>query len=113
MSPRVVVIAGIGFEGTAKVSFAEHNNMIEAVPADGTDQPLRIRVFARATEARWDDRECPWPATAGARHGHRPRRGLGSADIIGHDKDTMTYGLYSGGASLEVKRNAIEKLRYT
>jgi integrase len=36
-----------------------------------------------------------------------------SADIIEHDKDTMTYGLYSGGASLEVKRNAIEKLRYT
>jgi hypothetical protein len=35
-----------------------------------------------------------------------------SADIIGHDKDTMTYGLYSGGASLATKRDAIEKLRY-
>jgi hypothetical protein len=45
MSPRVIVIAGIGFEDTAKVSFAEHNNMIEAFPADGTDQPLRIRVL--------------------------------------------------------------------
>jgi hypothetical protein len=45
MSPCAVVIAGIGFEDTAKVSFAEHNNMIEAFPADGTDQPLRIRVL--------------------------------------------------------------------
>jgi integrase len=35
-----------------------------------------------------------------------------AADIIGHDKPTMTYGLYSGGASLAVKREAIEKLRY-
>lgn len=35
-----------------------------------------------------------------------------AADIIGHDKDTMTYGLYSGGASLETKRAALEKVRY-
>src|SRR5580704_17548530 len=45
MSPRVVVIAGMGFKDTAKVSFAEHNNMIEAFPADGTDQSLRVRVL--------------------------------------------------------------------
>lgn len=36
-----------------------------------------------------------------------------SADIIGHEKTTMTYGLCSGGASLEVKGEAIEKLRYS
>lgn len=35
-----------------------------------------------------------------------------AADILGHEKQTMTYGLYSGGASLETKRKAIEKLRY-
>lgn len=35
-----------------------------------------------------------------------------AADIIGHDKPTMTYGLYSGGATLEVKRQAIEKISY-
>ena len=45
MSPHAVVIAGIGFKDTAKVSFAEHNNMIEAFPADGTDQPLRMSVL--------------------------------------------------------------------
>jgi integrase len=35
-----------------------------------------------------------------------------AADIIGHDKPTMTYGLYSGGNSLAVKQAAIEELRY-
>ena len=35
-----------------------------------------------------------------------------AADIIGHDKPTLTYGLYSGGASLAVKRDAIEKIGY-
>jgi integrase len=35
-----------------------------------------------------------------------------SADIVGHEKNTMTYGLYSGGNSLEVKRKALEKISY-
>lgn len=35
-----------------------------------------------------------------------------SADLLGHEKPTITYGLYSGGASLEVKRTALEKLHY-
>jgi hypothetical protein len=35
-----------------------------------------------------------------------------AAGIIGHDKPTMTYGLYSGGNSLKVKQAAIEKLNY-
>lgn len=35
-----------------------------------------------------------------------------AADIIGHDKPTLTYGLYSGGNSMAVKLLAIEKLNY-
>lgn len=35
-----------------------------------------------------------------------------AADILGHEKPTMTYGLYSGGNSLALKREAIEKLHY-
>ena len=35
-----------------------------------------------------------------------------SADILGHEKTTMTYGLYSGGVSLEVKRKALAKMKY-
>jgi len=34
------------------------------------------------------------------------------ADIVGHEKTTMTYGLYSGGVSLAVKREALDKLNY-
>jgi integrase len=35
-----------------------------------------------------------------------------TADIVGHEKPRMTYGLYSGGSSLEVKRQAIGKISY-
>ena len=35
-----------------------------------------------------------------------------AADILGHEKKTMTYGLYSGGSSFELKRLAIGKLSY-
>ena len=35
-----------------------------------------------------------------------------AADILGHEKPTMTYGVDSGGASLAQKREAIEKLAY-
>lgn len=35
-----------------------------------------------------------------------------SADIVGHEKNTMTYGLYSGGSSLEQKKDAIQALVY-
>jgi integrase len=35
-----------------------------------------------------------------------------TADIVGHDKPTMTYGVYSGGNDLETLRKAMEKLCY-
>ncbi len=35
-----------------------------------------------------------------------------TADIIGHEKPSITYGLYSGGSTLETMREAIEKIRY-
>ena len=34
------------------------------------------------------------------------------ADIVGHEKTTMTYGLYSGGATLDTKRAALAELDY-
>lgn len=33
-------------------------------------------------------------------------------DIVGHEKPTMTYGHYSGGASLTVMKEAIERISY-
>jgi integrase len=35
-----------------------------------------------------------------------------AADIVGHEKQTMTYGLYSGGASIEQKRKAVESIKF-
>ena len=35
-----------------------------------------------------------------------------TADIVGHEKNTMTYGLYSGGTSLAQKREALRSLDY-
>ena len=35
-----------------------------------------------------------------------------AADIIVHDKDTMTYGLYSGGTSIKQRFEAIKKISY-
>ena len=33
-----------------------------------------------------------------------------AADIVGHEKPRITYGLYSGGASTDVKIKAIKKI---
>jgi len=35
-----------------------------------------------------------------------------AADIVGHEKDTMTYGLYSGGTSQHQRKMAINKISY-
>lgn len=35
-----------------------------------------------------------------------------AADILGHEKQTITYGLYSAGHSIESKRQAVERLAY-
>ena len=31
-----------------------------------------------------------------------------TADIVGHEKATITYGLYSGGTSIEQRKEAME-----
>jgi integrase len=36
-----------------------------------------------------------------------------AADILGHEKPRITYGLYSGGTSLKTKHAAIETLAYS
>lgn len=35
-----------------------------------------------------------------------------AADIVGHEKPRITYGLYSGGATLAVKKEALERIAY-
>lgn len=36
-----------------------------------------------------------------------------AADIVGHEKPRITYGLYSGGASLPTKAKALAKVKYS
>lgn len=35
-----------------------------------------------------------------------------TADIVGHEKKTITYGLYSGGTSAKIKYEGVKKIRY-
>ena len=35
-----------------------------------------------------------------------------AADIAGHKKQTISYGLYSGGNTIEVMRVALERIDY-
>lgn len=35
-----------------------------------------------------------------------------SSDILGHKKKTITYGVYSGGASMKLKKQSIEKIKF-
>jgi integrase len=35
-----------------------------------------------------------------------------AADIVGHEKKTLTYGLYSGGTSTKIKYEAVKKIKY-
>jgi integrase len=35
-----------------------------------------------------------------------------AADIVGHEKKTMTYGYYSGGTSSKIKLTAVKKIKY-
>ena len=36
-----------------------------------------------------------------------------TADIVGHEKPRITYGLYSGGTTLDVMRESIEQISYS
>jgi hypothetical protein len=45
VSARAIVVTDISFEDAPQVSLAKHDDVVEALPADGTDQPLRVRVL--------------------------------------------------------------------
>jgi hypothetical protein len=45
MCSEFVAIAGVGFKDSAQVGIAEDDDVIEAVPADRANQPLRMPVL--------------------------------------------------------------------
>jgi hypothetical protein len=52
MSSRSLIIVKVRFKNTAQAAFIEHEDMVEAIAADGTDQPLDIRILPRRTWGR-------------------------------------------------------------
>jgi hypothetical protein len=47
----------------------------------------------------------------GNRNGAASGRGV-VVDIVGHEKPNITFAVYSGGASLKTKAEAVERVRY-
>ena len=47
MRPDFIVVAGVGREDPAQMGLAEDDDVIEAFPADRTDQSLRMPVLPR------------------------------------------------------------------
>jgi hypothetical protein len=45
MSARAVVVAHVREQHTAQMVFAEYHDMINAFPADRSDQPFCIRIL--------------------------------------------------------------------
>jgi hypothetical protein len=54
----LVVIFLVGIEQVAEMSLAEHYNMVETIPSDRTDQPLRVSVLPWRP---WRGRPVPYP----------------------------------------------------
>src|SRR6478609_381878 len=63
-SARAVVIAHVRQQHVAQMAFAEYHDMINAFPADRTDQPFCIRIFPRRARRRRavSDADRPNPA---------------------------------------------------
>lgn len=53
MHSELVVVAAEGRKDAAQVGLAKNDDVIEAFPADRTDQPLRVPVLPRASPSRW------------------------------------------------------------
>ena len=43
--PDLVVVGAIGFEDPAQMTLTEYDHVIEALPSDRADKPLRIRIL--------------------------------------------------------------------
>src|SRR4029077_10264704 len=53
MRPKMVVVGSIGLEDLAQMVLAEDHDVIQALPTDRADQPLRVSVLPGRTRRRW------------------------------------------------------------
>jgi hypothetical protein len=47
MSPQLIIIGGICAEDSAQVRFAEHDHVVQALPADRADESFNIGILPR------------------------------------------------------------------
>jgi hypothetical protein len=52
VSPQLVVIGEVGGDKAAEVSLAEHDDMVEALASDRTDQAFRVSILTRRSRCR-------------------------------------------------------------
>ena len=45
MRPNIIIVAGIGFQDSAQMLFPEDHDVIQALPTDRADQPLRMAIL--------------------------------------------------------------------
>jgi hypothetical protein len=57
---RASLVVHVRQQHVAKMSFAYYDDMIDAFPADRTDQPFSISVLPWRAAATLADHECPW-----------------------------------------------------
>src|SRR5262245_42901493 len=75
MGARLMVIGEVPGQDSTQVSFAEDKNVVEALPADRTDQPLGEGILPGAVWGREDFPRSAFPSRGGGTAGHRPGHG--------------------------------------
>lgn len=98
------LVADAGPDGYLIPSTADNQHGERSAPLSKRFGRLKVRLghgpalvfhsIRKLTATLFEDAQCP--------------EGI-AADILGHEKPTMTYGLYSAGSSLATKREWIEK----
>jgi hypothetical protein len=45
MGPRLIIVGSIGADDLAQVRFTEHNDVVQALPADRANESLNVSVL--------------------------------------------------------------------
>jgi hypothetical protein len=45
MAPRLIIVGSIGADDLAQVRFTEHNDVVQALPADRANESLNVSVL--------------------------------------------------------------------
>ena len=79
MSPNFIVIRSVSFQDRAQVRFAEHDEVVERLAPDRSDEPLNVAVLPRRTRC---DRVVANPRCSNAAGVHRTECAVAVADQV-------------------------------